>query len=53
MYVDDISNFADTVARLQKQNDTFFKFCSSIKMQIDLSKTTIIVFRNGGYLVAI
>ena len=50
MYADDISNFADTVARLQKQIDTIFKFCSSVKIQINLSKTKIIVFRNGGYL---
>ena len=47
---DDISNFADTVARLQKQIDTILKFCSSVKIQINLSKTKIIVFRNGGYL---
>ena len=50
MYADDISNFADTVARLQKQIDTIFKFCSSVKIQINLSKTKTIVIRNGGYL---
>ena len=50
MYADDSSNFADTVARLQKQIDTIFKFCSSVKIQINLSETKIIEFRNGGYL---
>lgn len=50
MYADYISNFADTVVCLHKQTDVISKFCKSIIMRINLGKTKIVPFRNGGYL---
>ena len=50
MYADDISNFADTVLRLQRQIDKICSFCKCVKMKINLRKTKIVVFRNGGCL---
>ena len=50
MYADDIANFADTVARLQKQIDILSTFCHCVKMKVNLNKTKIMVFRNGGCL---
>ena len=48
MYADDISNFADTVLRLQRQIDKTCSFCKYVKMKFNLRKTKIVVFRNGG-----
>ena len=50
MYADDIANFADTVARLQKQIGLVSTFCHFVKMKVNLNKTKIMVFRNGGCL---
>ena len=46
MYADDISSFADTVLRLQRQIDKICSFCKCVKMKINLRKTKIVVFRN-------
>ena len=48
MFADDVSSFADSVARLQKQINLIEKFCKSVGMSLNFSKTKIIVFRNGG-----
>lgn len=50
LYTDGIDNFADMVARPQKYIDNIFKFCKSVKLNINLSKTKMLVFRNGDYL---
>ena len=50
MYADDIFNFADTVLRTQRQIDKICSFCKCVKMKINLRKTKIVVFRNGGCL---
>ena len=50
MYADDLSSFADTVCRLQKQIDSISNFCKELNMKINIEKTKIIVFRNGGTL---
>ena len=50
MYADDVSSFADTVCRLQKQIDSISNFCKELNMKINIEKTKIIVFRNGGAL---
>ena len=44
MYADDISSFADTVLRLQRQIDKICSFCKCVKMKINLRKTKIVVF---------
>ena len=48
MFADDVSSFADSVVRLQKQINLIEKLCKSVGMSLNLSKTKIIVFRNGG-----
>ena len=48
MFADDVSSFADNVVRLQWQTDLIEKFCKSVGMSLNLTKTKIIVFRNGG-----
>ena len=48
MFADDVSSFADSVVRLQRQIDLIEKFCKSVGMSLNLSKSKIIVFRNGG-----
>ena len=48
MFADDVSSFSDTIIRLQRQINLIEKFCKSVDMKINLDKTKIIVFRNGG-----
>ena len=48
MFADDVSCFSDTVICLQKMVDLIGKFCKSVGMEINLKKTKIMVFRNGG-----
>ena len=50
LFADDVAGFSDTVRRLQRIIDTIANFCDLIGMKIDLGKTKIIVFRNGGFL---
>ena len=50
MFTDDIANCADTWIRLQKQLNIISEFCQLTKMTVNLNKTEIIVFRNGGPL---
>ncbi|MCG8044707.1 MAG: endonuclease/exonuclease/phosphatase family protein [Candidatus Thiodiazotropha taylori] len=48
MFADDVSCFADTVIHLQRLINLIEKFCKSVGMQLNLNKTKIMVFRNGG-----
>ena len=52
MFADDTddASFSDTVARLQKLIDFIAQFCKLVGMDLNLDKTKIIVFRNGGPL---
>lgn len=50
MYADDVSSFSETSIQLQRQINCISKFCENVNMQINLSKTKVIVFRNGGPL---
>ena len=50
MFADDISCFADTVVRLKRLIDLIDFFCKSVGMTLNLTKTKIIVFRNGGII---
>ena len=50
MYADDVSSIADTVLRLQKQIDSISSFSKELDMKINIEKSKIIVFRNGGPL---
>ena len=50
MFADDISNCSDTVFKLQKQLNIVHDFCFDTGMEVNLDKTEITVFRNGGPL---
>ena len=47
MFADDVSSFADSVVTLQRHIINLIeKFCKSVGISLNLSKTKIIVFRN-------
>ena len=48
MFADDVSCFSDTVVRLQRLINLIEKFCNAVGMKLNLDKTKIMVFRNGG-----
>ena len=50
MFADDVASFSDTIIRLQHQINCIESFCLSVGMHLNLLKTKIIVFRNGGVL---
>ena len=50
LYADDIANCADTVGNLQSQLNIVELFCIRTGMVVNIDKTKIIVFRNGGFL---
>ena len=50
MFADGVASFSDTVVRLQKLIDLIEEFCKLVGMRLNLDKTNIVVFRNGGPL---
>ena len=48
LYADDIALFADRVKRLQELLNTLSEFCKKWGLAVNISKTKIIIFRNGG-----
>lgn len=50
LFADDLVLCAGSVGRLQKMIDIVDKFCDRWGLSINLSKTSVIVFRNGGPL---
>ena len=48
MYADDIVLLGDTVLELQKKINILKKFCDKWGMEVNLTKTQVIVFRNSG-----
>ena len=48
MFADDVSCFSDTIVRLQRLINLIEKFCNAVGMKLNLGKTKIMVFRNGG-----
>ena len=48
LYADDIVLVADTVLELQRKIRVLEKFCGKWGMEVNLTKTQVIVFRNGG-----
>ena len=50
MFADDVANCSDTVINLQNQLNIINQFCFDTGMEINLSKTEVIVFRYGGPL---
>ena len=50
LLADDVTSCAETVVRLQQQLNLIDIFCRDTGMELNLNKTEIIVFRNGGNL---
>ena len=50
LFADDVLDLADTVGRLQRQISILEEYCDQSCMKINLTKTKIMVFRNGGFL---
>lgn len=50
MYADDLCIFSDSVIGLQRKLNILSQFCSTWGLKVNLQKTNVIVFRNGGYL---
>ena len=50
LYADDLVQCADLPGRLQQQLNILADFCDKWCMKVNLEKTNIIVFRNGGII---
>ena len=50
LFADDLVIFADSKVEFQRLVNNLAKYCNTFKLKINMSKTNIIVFRNGGYL---
>ena len=50
LYADDIVLISDTIRGLQKHIDTLERFCNLSGMSVNLDKTKVMVFKNGGHL---
>ena len=50
LFADDVANCADTVNNLQTHLNIISDYCKETGMKVNMSKTQIIVFRNGGPL---
>ena len=50
LFADVLVMFADSKVELQRLINNLAKYCKTFKLKINMSKTNIIVFRNGGYL---
>ena len=48
LYADDIAMVNDTIGRLQKQLNIFSDFCYKYGLTVNMSKTNVMIFRNGG-----
>lgn len=49
-YADDLGEGSDTVRKLQAIINVTSDICYRIKMEINMLKTKVMVFRNGGFL---
>lgn len=52
LYADDIVILADDVKKLQKMIDELEKYCALWNMEVNISKSEIMVFRKGGRLAS-
>ena len=50
LYADDIALMSDTVIGLQNQLNNLEKSTSAVGLQVNIEKTKVLVFRNGGHL---
>jgi negative regulator of genetic competence, sporulation and motility len=50
MYADDMVFFSESVEGLQAMLDTLYNYTEKWKLSVNINKTKIVVFRNGGIL---
>ena len=50
LFADDMVNLGDTVGNLQKLIDKLSEYCKKWAMKVNIDKTKVMVFRNGGAL---
>ena len=50
LFADDLVLFAESKVELQRLINRLKLYCDTFKLKINLNKTNIMVFRNGGYL---
>ena len=50
LYADDLVLFADSIVNLQKKINALEKFCEEWSLKVNIEKSKVMVFRNGGYL---
>ena len=50
LYADDLNLFDDTVIGLQRKLDILHTFCRSWGLEVNMDKTEVLIFRNGGIL---
>jgi hypothetical protein len=50
MFADDVALLADTVVGLQRQLNLLYDFCTDFYLTVNISKTKVVVFKNGGRL---
>ena len=48
MYADDIVLVGETIIQLLRHIDILEKFCRKYGMKVNLDKTKVMIFRNGG-----
>ena len=49
-FADDMANCADIVHQLQRQINILEEYCTKYGMTVNVDKTKVLVFRNGGHL---
>ena len=50
LFADDIVLLSDTIVGLQNQLDVLARNCARLDLHVNLDKSNIVIFRNGGYI---
>ena len=50
LFADDLVMFAESKIELQRLLNKLHEYCSQWNLKVNIDKTNVIVFRNGGYL---
>ena len=50
MFADDIACISDTISGLQKQLNILSTYCATYKLQVNIDKTKVLIFKKGGQL---
>ena len=48
LFADDVTMFSNTIGGIQKQMCILKKYCEEAKLEVDIEKTKVVVFKNGG-----